>query len=203
MRRFWVDSLRFGFAALSALSFGQVQAANSVWLEPAVVPVPPAEVQVGDDVTLVLKMDFSADKTLGGGVDVQFDPSVVTFVSFTFNPSFPDDQAFRRQPDVRPGGVLNSLAFGNFNGISSGTVGTFVFRAVGAGTSNNELLGDGRPGDNEVVAGPFYSAVTFLPQEVSFNGAVITVVPEAEVWAMMLAGLGVVGWRVRSRSCAG
>ena len=200
MRRFWLDSFRLGLAALSAVGFGQARAENSIWLEPDAVPIPPAQVRPGDEFSIDLKMDFSADKTIGGGLDVQFDPDALAFVSFTFNSSFPTDPAFTRQPDVRAGGVLNSLAFGNFNGISSGTVGTFKFKAVHAGTSNIELLVDGRPGDTESIAGPFYSAVNSQLQQVNFKGAVITVVPEPEVWGMMLAGVGIVGWRARSRA---
>ena len=183
-------------AVLSALSFSQAAiAASSVRLEPA---SPGIVIQIGDIVPFDLLMDFSADPTIGGGVDIQFNPDVLTFVSFTFNPAFPTDPAFTRQPDVMAGGALNSLGFGSFSGLSSGRVGTFEFQGSGAGTTGIELLGDGRPGDTAVVAGQFFSAVNFLTQPVSFNGLSVTVVPVPVPWGMLLAGFGMIVLRARS-----
>lgn len=193
-----------GVAVISAVGLSQAHA-NSVVLTPRVPN--PIIAQLGEHLFFDLSIDFTGDPTLGGGVDVQFNPAALTFAGFTFNPAFPTEALLSRQPDVRSGGILNSLAFGNSNGLTSGRVGTFEFAASGPGTSSIVLLGDGRPGDPEVIAGEFYSAVTFLPQAVSFSGAetgffsgpVVQVVPEPETWGMMLAGLGFVAWRVRFR----
>ncbi|MBK8120294.1 MAG: hypothetical protein IPK39_14785 [Sulfuritalea sp.] len=123
-------------------------------------------------------------------MDVQFNPAALTFAGFTFNPPFQLKRCSAVSRMSGSGGILNSLAFGNSNGLTSGRVGTFEFAASGPGTSSIVLLGDGRPGDPEVIAGEFYSAVTFLPQAVSFSGAetgffsgpVVQVVPEPETW---------------------
>lgn len=195
--------LKVGFTAVAALTVAcsvamnpSANAAGSIRLEPAA----PIEIEVGDNVSLNLLMDFTGDATLGGGIDFHFDSDVLEFVEFTPNPSFPHDTAFLRQPDRRAGGVLNSLAFGNFAGISAGQVGVLTFKGAAPGTSPVDPFMDGRPGDSDSVAGPFFSAVTFSQQDVEFTGAVITVVPEPEAWALLVAGLGLIGWRMRTRS---
>ena len=52
---------------------------------------------------------------------------------------------------------------------------------------------------NDAPYGGFYSANTFDPQTVVFNGATVNVVPELETWAMMAAGIGFMSWKMRRR----
>ena len=154
---------------------------------------------VGDRITFDLLMNFSDDPTVGGGVDIHYDPAYLEFVRFDFDSDFRGDPFYNRQPIVIPGGVLSSLSFGDFNGVSIGKVGMFTFQALERGTSHITLLSDGLPGDLHLVAGRFFSAVSFSEQAVSFSGATVTVVPEPEIWGMLLAGIGLIGWWARSQ----
>jgi hypothetical protein len=144
----------------------------------------PATQDVGPNGTLVLDMfmDFTEEPTLGGGVDTTFDPAVLNFVSFVFDPALGDDPSFRRQPNLESPGVLNALAFGNFDGLSGPSrVGTFTFSVnTVLGPTPITIAADQADG----VAGPFVSIITFLPMNVVFNsaqgnvrGAEITVTP--------------------------
>lgn len=146
-------------------------------------------VALGNQVSLQLNMDFTADPTLGGGVDIFYDSSRLSFVSFTFDPSLGDDTGLQRQPDVLTN-ELNGLAFGNFDGLSGPSlVGTLMFNTIGAGTALFTMA------DNDLPAGGFYSAVTFDPQTVTYEGASVnvTAVPlPAALW-LMLSGMGLIG----------
>jgi hypothetical protein len=178
------------FAVLLSI-FGNQSFAGSILLEPSFVPGAPVGLILNFDV----KIDFTSDPTMGGGIDIMFNPVVLTYLDFTFNPLFPDDNAFARKPDAEGGGILNSLAFGNFGGLSTGVVGTLTFLATAPGISQVMLMADG---GSSIVAGDFFS-VTGARQSPSFGGAFVAVVPEPELWALMLAGLGLVGFIARRR----
>lgn len=149
---------------------------------------------IGDAVSVTLLYDFSADPTLGGGVDLFYNDSVLQFTGFDWDAGFADDPDVRRLPDVLPG-ELNGLAFAEFgNGLSGpGVVGTFHFSVLQAGLSALVLA------ENDSPAGGFFSAMTFDPQTVNYGTAQVTAVPEADTWALLLAGLGLVGWAARGR----
>lgn len=168
------------------LMSGQVQAAT-VSLNPLA-----QNVALGDLVSLQLNMDFTGDPTLGGGIDILYNGSLLNFVSFTFSSVLGDDPSFRRQPDIQTN-KLNGLAFGNFGGLSgSSVIGTLLFNTLGAGTVNLTLA------ENSLPAGGFFSAASFNPQVVTFTGASVNIspVPEPVSGWLFLSGLAVVmGWR--------
>jgi hypothetical protein len=174
---------------LAALS--SAASAATVSLAPATQSVAP-----GDPVVLTLGFDFTGDPTLGGGVDVFYDPTVLDFVSFVFGTRAGLDPGYNRAPDDKagPGGValgeLDGLGFGNFAGLTGpGTVGQLNFLAIGPGTAEVTLA------ENDSFAGGFYSASTFGPQAVTFVGAEVEVqaVPlPAAAW-LLASALGLTG----------
>jgi hypothetical protein len=127
-----------------------------------------------NELVLELWMDFTAEPTLGGGTDIHFDAAALRYLSFEFDPGLGDDPAFRRVPDLDAPGELNALAFGNFDGLTGpALVGRFTFRAGGtAGVTSLTMTAD----DLDGVAGPFVSAIDFLPMDVDFIGADVNVV---------------------------
>lgn len=174
--------LFFSILALYMVS-GQAQAAT-ISLTPL-----NQNVVLGDQVTLQLNMDFGSDDTLGGGFDVFYNHSLLSFSSFTFNSGLGDDHGFRRQPDFQLD-KLNGIAFGNFNGLGgSRMVGTFVFNTLGAGHVDISLA------ENNAPTGGFFSAITFDPQIVTYSGALVNVtsVPVPAAGWLLLSGLGVLG----------
>lgn len=150
---------------------------------------------LGNQVSLQLNMDFSADPTLGGGVDITFDSSLLSFVSFTFDPTLGDDPSLQRQPDVTPG-LLTGLGFGNFNGLSGpSVVGTLIFNTLAHGTAQLSLA------DNASPVGPFYSANTSNQQTVDYTGASVSISPvplPGAVWLFM-GGAGLLGTMSKRR----
>lgn len=179
-------------AALVAVLAAPAAQALSLTLSP-----PVTNTDAGQSISVTLAYDFAADPTLGGGVDLFYNDSALQYTGFTWDAGFADDPDVRRLPDVLPG-ELNGLAFGEFtNGLSGpGVVGTFHFSVLQGGTSTLVLAGSDTP------AGGFFSAVTFDAQTVSYGTASVMAVPEADTWAMLLAGLGLVGWAARRRAAA-
>lgn len=143
---------------------------------------------VGDFIKLDVVMDFTGEPTLGGGTDIFYDASVLSFQSFDFGTTtLALDSGFSRSPDVLTN-KLEGLAFGNFNGLSGpGTIGTLTFRAIALGdiTLTMAVTSEANKG------GEFISATTFGPQLVSFGTAGVSIVPiPAAVW---LFGSGLIG----------
>jgi hypothetical protein len=168
------------FFALTLFSVGTAAQANSIILAPSTVTTAPGTVQVQ------LFMDFT-ESTLGGGIDVFYNSSILDFLSFTFDPAMlaMSDPSFTRTGDDFVGEV-NGIAFGNFAGIvGSHLIGTLNFSTIGIGSSLLTLA------VNDSPAGPFVSNVTFLPMEVDFTSTaevIVTPLPAA-AW-LMISGLG-------------
>src|SRR5262245_15728234 len=122
---------RVNFADLALLKAAMTGASPaSVPLVAPNITLSPATQDVGVNGTLTVDvlMDFTQEATLGGGIDTTFDPAVLTFVSFVFDPALGDDPAFRHQPTLQSPGVLDALAFGHFDGLTGPSrVGTFTF----------------------------------------------------------------------------
>lgn len=152
-------------------------------------------VALGDAVTVQLTMDFSEDATLGGGVDVFYDASILQFVSFVFDAGLGGDPSFERNPDELAG-ELNGIGFGHFEGLSGPSlVGTFTFNTLKTGVVNFLLSA------NDFPAGDFISATTFEAQTVSFSGTTVnvSVVPlPAAAWLLM-SGLGLFAFSAGAR----
>jgi hypothetical protein len=155
------------------------------------------EASLGETVLVALQIQFD-DPTLGGGVDIVFDVSVLGFVSFEFDAGLGDDPAFRLTPSDPAGGNRLVLGFGDFAGLAgSRTVGTFTFDAVGPGTASLTTV------SNALPAGPFISAAS--PPDlllVEFEGSTVEVVPEPGTLGLLALGSGgllLVGSRSRAR----
>lgn len=124
----------------------------------------------GETVFLQLEGDFLDEGTLGGGMDITFDPAVFSFGNYMPEPT--GDPAYRRNPDVFPG-LLSGAAFGEFTGIhipvliasiqftvdSNAPTGTFE---IGVAASSG-------------IAGPFASLGDFEEQTINFSPAQITI----------------------------
>ena len=153
----------------------------------SLVPASPTVVQ-GDTIVLDLNVDFSDDPTLGGGLDIFYDPALVSFVSYDTNPGSGSDPAFSRDPDDQ-GDKLEGLAFGNFNGISGPVrIGTLTFDTLAAGTAIF-----GIDVTTNMLVGGFVSSVTFDTQMPDFVGATVEIKPVPVPAAIWLFGTGLIG----------
>lgn len=145
---------------------------------------------IGEMVTLDLMFDFSDNPSIGGGVDVYFDPSGLEFKSWTAEAL--GDSNFRRAPDVLSG-KLNGIAFGNFAGLpGKAKVGALTFETLQSGSWEIEL------GENEAPAGGFYAASSFSLLPVQFNDHTVTVNAVPIPAAAWLFGSTLLGWFFRS-----
>ncbi len=179
---------------LLALGVSSIAQASFISLMPQ-----QSTVVVGSSVSVDVFMDFSDAPTLGGGIDVFFDDSLLAFDSFSFDVAFGSETAFARAPTVS-GGELDGIAFGNFAGLSGpAVVGTIVFEALDIGVV------DLMTALNDSVAGAFFSALTFRQQPVDFFGTSIQIVAanmvsEPYTLGLMLMGLAALGVQRRRRS---
>ena len=159
---------------------GAARALNMISLTPVA-----QEESLGETVLVTLQMQFD-EATLGGGVDLLFDPSVLDFVSFEFDPGLGDDPIFRLTPSSPTDGNRLVLGFGDFDGIGgSRAIGTVTFDAVGVGVANLST------GPNAQPAGPFVSAASPLDLLlVDFEASAVTVVPEPSTLGLLILGSG-------------
>ncbi len=154
----------------------------------SLIPASPTVIQ-GDAIVLELNVDFSDDPTLGGGLDIFYDPALVSFVSYDADPGSGSDPAFSRDPDDQ-GDKLEGLAFGNFNGISGPVrIGTLTFDTLAAGTAMF-----GIDVTSNMLVGGFVSSVTFGSQMPEFVGATVEIKPVPVPAAIWLFGSGLLGF---------
>ena len=150
----------------------------------------PGSIQVGDNVSLDLSMDFTSDPTVGGGVNILFG-SKLEFVSFTFDPGLGDDPLLRLNPIVSAPGVLNGLGFGNFAGLSGpSVVGTLILKAIAPGLADLALE------TNVLPAGGFFS-LTGAPQTPTLTGTSFNIQPvplPGAIW-LAISGFGLLSLR--------
>lgn len=147
-------------------------------------------VALGDTFTVSILADFTDDATLGGGLDVFFDDSVLSFQSWSFDTTtFILDPSFNRSPDLLSS-ELEGIAFGNFGGINtSGVLGTLTFEAINSGNSLLSMAVTSDP----LKGGDFYSAISFGPQIVNFDTANVSVSAVPLPAAVWLFGAGLLG----------
>lgn len=153
---------------------------GSAWAASITLVPSSTNVQVGDTVTVDIVMDFSdvytgGNGTVGGGLDVTFDNSLLTYGSYAAGSTA--DSGFRRNPDVS-GNKLVGIAAGGLgedDGTNSSpalgatdTIGTLTFTAADVGTATLSAA------DNVSPAGGFYSFQN-QPISVTYNGASIEV----------------------------
>lgn len=162
----------------------------------------PAAVLVGDTIELLLTgtgFDFTADgKTInnvtgGQKFNLQFDSALLQIVSVNIDPRW----IFTRGNNVgalnNTVGTLTSLAFATSPPTTddSFNIASITFKALQAGDGLITLTG------GEFIARVNnVSGTKVLP---NFDNTTILVraVPEPQQWAMLMAGLGLVGWRIR------
>lgn len=132
---------------------------------------------------------------LGGAVSLSFDPSVLQVVNVTLKA--PQDISGKTGVIDNALGTIKGIGFASFAGVSGNfNLATVEFHGVGAGISQlnvtdaNDLI---YAWVNDVSGG---QVVNFS----GMNGSVtVAAVPEPETWAMLLAGLGLVGFSARRR----
>lgn len=95
---------------LAAFSFGANAASISLLPKSNT-----SAVVTGDIVSFDIMMDFTGEPTLGGGLNIYFDPSALQFESFYRSTSLGDPQ-FSRDPDIFDG-VLENWGVGSLDGL--------------------------------------------------------------------------------------
>lgn len=137
---------------------------TDVWLETASRNVMP-----GSEFSVDVYTDFSDDPTIGGAVNIAFDNTLLSYQSFTLNPSLGADVALTRAPE-RVGLELSGLSYGEFNGIPGpAPIGTIRFKALMAGNAVIAVA------DNASPYGAHYSASNFKRQVARLNGVSILI----------------------------
>ena len=156
-----------------------------------------------------IHMDFTDDPTIGGGFDILYDASLLTYVnnSFLISDTLGSDPNLTRD-DNPAASTLNSVeidtvngkivgaAFGDLIGLTGPSlVGTMTFLATEIGNASLSLTATANP-----AVGGFISTFTLEDQNVDFIGSSIEVSPvplPAAVWLMFtgLAGIATVSRR--------
>lgn len=153
---------------------------------------------VGDQFGLDVWMDFTNDKTLGGGVDISWNPSILSLNSWTFY-SVPGSDVAMTNGGTIASNNITGIAFGNFNGLTGpAKFGTLMFDVIDIGQTLIDLA------VNTGNYGSFYSALTLEPQNITFvdtavNATAPVPVPGA-VWLLGSGLLGLVGLRRKFRN---
>lgn len=123
--------------------------------------------QPGDIVQLEVRFDFSSEPTLGGGLDMYWDPAIFSPVMWiSNNVGHPD---FSSDPTLSPGSA-QGLTFGSFsNPLSTGTAGTLLLEVNNTAAPSLTIVDI-----LEHPPLPFASAVTFNiydPGSIAFVGS--------------------------------
>jgi len=143
-------------------------------------------VDVGDPVQLTLGMSFD-EVTLGGGVRLSFDDTLLSLTSISFGGALGDDPDFRCPSDAGASNPVacpsdpNFISFGGFAGLSGDrTVAMITLQALApsGGATMIDLLPDRA-----------FSDSVGSPLTVSLTGTSVVVTPEPGTVALL--GLGV------------
>lgn len=182
-------------ALATVLGAGASQAAT-IALSPTSV-----EAESGEQFTLNLVHNFGSLLVLAGGTDFTWDPSVLSFKSFSYASDFAAlrDPAFDTKPtgspnpwDLQSPGLL-TIGYGQFNGISLPTdtvIGTLVFEVVGAaGSSTLIALADSLKWANFFDTDSNPIAVEFTGTTVDVMDATVVPVPAA-AWLLLSGAAG-------------
>lgn len=193
MKKSWIAGIALGLAA-----FG-VQAAPVISLEPVT-----GSFVIGDTFDLVLKgsgFDFTSggatiDNVTGGqSVNLTFSSAVLGAQSVTIDPRWTFAAGNSTGTINNTAGTINGIAFGVFPATADDffNIATIRFTALASGSASVIGVSGDYIG---TVAGA--SAVNIAE---TYTGANITVspVPEPSEWAMLVAGLGLVGLYARRR----
>jgi len=154
---------------------------------------PTALVSVGEKFSVDVSIDSGNLTTVGGGLNINYDTSLLDFVSFTPNPALVLDSAFGRDPDITTTGItLNGLAFGEFEGLKGlysdnelQPIGTLIFKPLTSGiaelsVSDNSLTGP---------MGSIYLVDGSAPSVINYTGTTVTISENA---APVVLGVSIV-----------
>lgn len=143
---------------------GQAPKSAKLWLAPAATTV-----ISGNPLVMDVYMDFAADTTLGGGIDILYDNTLLGFSSFNADVTLGGDIVFTRVPQ-EVSGRLRGMSFGHFNGLNGvKRVGALTFDTLTAGAATLSLV------DNEMPLGRFFSATRFSEQSIQYQGVSIVI----------------------------
>lgn len=187
-------------AALSFFILSQgAQAIPTVGFDSAIT-----NVQLGESFTLTLQgtgFDFTTDSkvidniTGGQKFNLAFDPSQMEILSISIDPRWTFTSGNKTGTVDNVAGTVTGIAFGTFPATTddSFNIASISFRTLSAGQQTVSIIG----GEFAAKVGGLAGA-KILP---AFDSATVQIsaVPEPGQWAMMLAGLGLVGWRLRTR----
>ncbi|HFD11561.1 MAG TPA: hypothetical protein ENJ32_03695 [Crenotrichaceae bacterium] len=103
-------------------------------------PLTPANVSPGLDIQFKLSTDFESDTTDGGAVDIVFDPNILQFGGFQFDPGFNTRDPFLDVEDIQSPGLV-SIGFGSFSNTFSGAfnIGILTLTANAIGSTQISL----------------------------------------------------------------
>lgn len=166
---------------------------------------------VGDHVSFDISIDF-IQSTVGGALDVLYDSSLLSFVSWEFNDSFlasvadPDFSVF---PDncfsdgAAIGGCsvgdaeLNGIGFGSFDGIvGTHIIGTLTFEALDIGAAVLTMSTNDAPWEG------FFSAVDASELVVVYGSGKVHIqaIPLPAGFWLFASALGLLAGRLRRRT---
>lgn len=187
--------------AAAAVLMSVVNSAQAVSLSIIDISSDP-QVGIGSTIELQVLMDFSDDATFGGGFDIIFDPSLVSYVSGSYltdsglgsdADSTRDDNPLVTDPTKRVeilSDRLSGAAFGTFgNGLTGpSVVGTLSFIANAGGDAAFSL-----GASTSASIGGFFSAVSFAEQFPVFTGTSVNISAVPVPAAAWLFGSGLIG----------
>ena len=193
----WAGSVIKALAAglMMAATAGTAQAAAQTQLEASF-----AEVAVGDIFEVVLKglgFDQNSDGkpignvTGGQNLNFTFNSASAQVLGIVIDPRWTFTSGNRTGTINQAVGTLTGVAFGVFPATTDDdfTIATLTLKALAPGQVNLTLASAQFIGQVDGRSGQLITA--------GLAQASVAVVPEPEQWALLMAGIGVVGWRAR------